>query len=809
MNQDNLIIQNDKIIKEMFERNIDIGEKLSDFEILQVLGEGGFGFVAKVKSKKNLKIYALKKIDLSKIKDLDYLKYYENEPILMKILNHPNVCKLYSSFRENTSIYLIMEFMNNGDLFTFLNTNQKLGKNINEEKLWNIFEQCLKGLVYIHSKGLIHRDIKPGNILINNEFQVKLTDFNTATFINKEKAMEFLNVQNLQNFINDGAQIGDKNFQAPEVINIEEEENNYYDDKIDVYSMGKTFCCLAFYQIEFPPNAYNIYSKELIDIIKRMLDPNRYTRPNSSQLYNYFIKEYVEKYIYISGLKSCINCLSLYSSLNNYFLTNGENIGPLNEISVQLNKIIQDLNLKNKNLYEYNLHNKSYNYLLYELRDLFYKNGLMKIGNGNNEIKPISIINFLLKKLHEELNTKKLNIGRNYLLKFIKRNDRKQEAYDNFMLFFNINFDSIISNNFFSLIKTKRICRECNSVDYLFNMFSFIPFNIKILTDQYPQKNDLNIYDAFICLNKNYLLLDKRKFITCQNCNNHTSHNEFKQFYNLPKNLIIIFDRGENNQYKYFINFDQKLNLSKYVESFYQKNNNVIYDLLGIICREELQYNNNDNKMKIREKYISFTLCKDDNLYLNSDNNQKYNLNQIKNIGNVIGLFYYCDYVEPNYVSNDIQNLIDKANLSNIFNINQNNQYIRINSQDNIYNENNMNNINLLNNNIFNQNNQFNNNNNFGNNEINQNNNYFNNGSNRINLININNPLYQNNGNNMLNMFNNNNNNIFNQNSNNINYYNNMNNNLFNRINMNYNNDQNIFLNNQINENNKFMNNKY
>ena len=92
---------------------------------------------------------------------------------------------------EGNNIYMIMEFMDNGDLFNFLNANLKLGKKIKEEKLWNIFEQCLKGLVYIHSKGLIHRDIKPANLLINNEGQVKLSDFNVSALTNIEKARNF------------------------------------------------------------------------------------------------------------------------------------------------------------------------------------------------------------------------------------------------------------------------------------------------------------------------------------------------------------------------------------------------------------------------------------------------------------------------------------------------------------------------------------------------------------------------------------------------------------------------------------------
>ena len=775
----------------------EIGNHLSDFEILQVLGEGGFGFVAKVKSKKNLQIYAMKKYDLSQIKDPDLLKYYENESIFMKNLNHPNICKLYSSFREENSIYMIMEFMDNGDLFTFINANMKLQKMIKEEKLWNIFEQCLNGLVYIHSKGLIHRDIKPANLLLNNEGQVKLSDFNVSALESIEKAKFFTKDQKKeQELLNIGTQVGSGSFQAPEVRDCDDE--TLYDDKVDIYSMGITFCSLAFYKVELPSNAYNIYSKELVNIIRRMLDPNKYSRPNSLQLYNDFIKAYVEKYIHSTGLKSCINCLSLYSSLIYYFLNQGDNISPLNEISFHFNKIIQALNLKKtkKNLYNSivnNPDNKSYNYLLYEFRDLLYKNGIKKFENGSNEIAPISIINLLLKKMHEELNTKRfmLGSGNNYYHKFVQRGNRKQDAYDNYMIFYNSNFESIISNNFFGLIKTKRICQECNSVDYLFNMFSYIPFNIKILVDKYPQKkNDLNLYDAFDCLNTNYVVLNERKCITCETCNIHTKHNEFKQFYNLPKNLIIFFDRGENNQYKDDINFDQKLNLTKYVECFIHCENNVVYDLLGVIIREIIP-NDNDDKIGIREKYISFTLSKNSSLYINSENNKEYDLCKIKKIGKVIGLFYYCDYVEPNFISDDI---ISQFNLNNnnnnnnfminkMFNNNQNNQNLNI-----IQNGNNVSPMNLSNN-IINSNltkNQG----NFQNNNINNQN--INNSPNNFNSNNGFNQNIMNNSNNIgsnQNIMNNSNNNGFNQNiidNSNINGFNqniinNSNNNGFNQ----------------------------
>jgi serine/threonine protein kinase len=88
------------------EENNFVGDKFSDFEVLQVLYENDFGFVAKVKSKKNLKIYAMKKTDLSLIEDQNFRKYSENEHIFMKKLDHPNVCKLYNTFKEGDIIYI-------------------------------------------------------------------------------------------------------------------------------------------------------------------------------------------------------------------------------------------------------------------------------------------------------------------------------------------------------------------------------------------------------------------------------------------------------------------------------------------------------------------------------------------------------------------------------------------------------------------------------------------------------------------------------------------------------------------------------
>ena len=97
-----------------------LGNSSEDYEILQVLGKGGFSKVLKLKSKSTYGIYAMKKVNMEKImEEQKTQKYFENEVIILKRLNNPNVCKRYNIFRDQNYLYFIMEFMNNGDLKSF------------------------------------------------------------------------------------------------------------------------------------------------------------------------------------------------------------------------------------------------------------------------------------------------------------------------------------------------------------------------------------------------------------------------------------------------------------------------------------------------------------------------------------------------------------------------------------------------------------------------------------------------------------------------------------------------------------------
>lgn len=636
----------------MIKNENDIGNKISDFDILQKLGNGSYGFVAKVRSKKNSKLYAMKISDLSKVED-DLLKYNENEGILMKKLNHKNICKCYSTFKDGNFLCMILELADNGNLYTFLISHLRLNKVIDEEKIWDISEKCIRGLVYIHSEGVIHRDIKIENILMNSEGEIKYTDFNISVVTDIGKAKNFSDDEKeLNQLINNYTKIGTPGFKAPETCN----DNNPfvpYTNKVDIFSLGKTICTLAFNKLTIPVNCYKLRSKELIDLIVGMVkeDPNK--RPSSKQLYNTFIRAYVEKYFRSTGLISVINCLSLYDSFRNFFVNEGSTIHSSNEVSYLFHKIITSFleeSIQNNTSYSYIFDEpdkEKFSNYLYQFRETLYKNGLKKDEAHKYELDPIPLIRFILVKIHEELNTKKSMNGSNYFKAISNTNNPKKDALFNYLNFYKNNFKSIISDDFFGIIKRKKICLKCETFRYLYHMIDSIHFDLDVLLQINPKGNGLRISDCFDCLNKKFLALDESCKIPCNACQQFTKHNIFKQFYYLPKNLIICFDRGSNYHNKIFIDFDIQLNLTKDAE-FFLYNGIFIYDLLGIICRIEEKTDNNG----MREKYISFTRKNKSEQFIEFDfYNQKeniYSLEQIKKFGLVVALFYFCENV-PNY----------------------------------------------------------------------------------------------------------------------------------------------------------------
>ena len=173
------------------------------------IGRGAFSDVYMGYDHNNCITVAIKKIDAVKYERT--IIYFEREIAIMKTLDHINIIKLYNNFYKEGNLYIILEYCPNGSL-------SSISKPISEELAQNYFLQMLSAIRYIRSKGITHRDIKPDNILLDANGQLKLSDFGFALY----------SYNNLMH-----TTCGSPLYMAPEVI-----RGETYNDKADLWSLG-------------------------------------------------------------------------------------------------------------------------------------------------------------------------------------------------------------------------------------------------------------------------------------------------------------------------------------------------------------------------------------------------------------------------------------------------------------------------------------------------------------------------------------------------------------------------------------------
>ena len=292
----------------------EIGNDIKDFIILKILSKSDCGLVVKVKSKKNQKIYAMKVSKLNLAKNIGKFKNYNNQLIFLKNLNHENICKYYTHFedKENNILYIIMEYIDNGNFLTLKETFKSTKEEIINEKLLKIFLDCMDALTYLHSKGVMHRDIKLENFVLDNRNKAKIIDFKMAAIENHEKAKNFSSEEHLDT-VNHKYEIN--NCEAPELKN---ESNNLYSFKSDVYLMGIVFCNLAYLSETLPEKKGK--NEDIYDIIKKMLKQNPEERSTSSEIFDDLKDLYCRKYLSQTAIISSLECLSQFKppSFNPY-----------------------------------------------------------------------------------------------------------------------------------------------------------------------------------------------------------------------------------------------------------------------------------------------------------------------------------------------------------------------------------------------------------------------------------------------------------------------------------------------------------
>lgn len=130
---------------------------LADFEIVKTLGEGKFGLVMMARHKKTRGIYALKKIPKEMIKSHYMVDQLALEVKLQTYLNHKNILGIYGFFDDTTHLFIILEYMEQGTLYSQL----KQTKILPESKAAEIIKQITSAVEYLHDQDIAHRDIKP------------------------------------------------------------------------------------------------------------------------------------------------------------------------------------------------------------------------------------------------------------------------------------------------------------------------------------------------------------------------------------------------------------------------------------------------------------------------------------------------------------------------------------------------------------------------------------------------------------------------------------------------------------------------
>ena len=180
------------------------------------LGEGAFAKVrlaTQIHIKEKCAVKILEKKLLESSRDIQRLK---KEIKILKKLRHKNIIQLYDIMESKRNLYFVMEYCKNGELFDYIVSKKRL----KEQEACRFFQQIINGVEYLHNQGIIHRDLKPENLLLDDKFQIKISDFGLSTFFSKNNYLQ--------------TACGTPSYAPPEML----EGHEYNGEATDVWSCG-------------------------------------------------------------------------------------------------------------------------------------------------------------------------------------------------------------------------------------------------------------------------------------------------------------------------------------------------------------------------------------------------------------------------------------------------------------------------------------------------------------------------------------------------------------------------------------------
>lgn len=601
----------------------DIGNSLDDFEIMQTLGKGSYGFVSKVKSRKNQKIYAMKMIDLELVNDQQEIDLLMNEIKIIQNLNSPHIVKYYCNFQIGKKIYILMEYINNGDIKGYIQANSSMQKAISEPEIWELMYQCVSGICYIHQNNLIHRDIKPANLFLTDDKVVKIGDFGVSA--ERKVGTNFHHKYEKETLM-----IGTPLYMSPEIF-----AHQPYGSKVDVYSLGCTFYELCYFSAPrlplpavnqygeivtdlkaVPPKANkDFYSQDLKNIIDQMIEKDQNKRPKSEKIFEQIKMKYNSFQMQSSSIFCVYRCLLSYNNLVGKLKKHTQVNLPIDQIPITFT-----FNLALTNLY---MPDKQSYPIINKIRDVltYYNSTLIDPG----EIECNELIKYIIGKMSLETNHNR-TCDSPYL--FTQEDDPSSFNRDSMMKKYLLNFQnffkSFISNYFFGTLETTRTCCQCKQMRTFFENFLYLTININIALKSGFITNNENF--IFSCL-QNCPKIRVNKL--CPNCNNFTIQEEKEQIFSYPINLILYIKNDDENN---LVNLIYPLILNLQCTS--NPMANVSYNLKAVIqkCVQNGQ-----------KTYCCCFSCNQNWCVANGYNMMNTTDSPYKcNLGNVVMLFYSC-----------------------------------------------------------------------------------------------------------------------------------------------------------------------
>jgi len=239
-----------------------VGKVIGKYQIIEEIGRGGMATVYKAWDSINQRYVALKVLPPYFQHDAEFIKRFRREAVAAAKLDHPNIVKVYEAGEEGGINYIAMEYIEGGSL-----QRRLTGKPLDLSTAISIVSQIGSALAYAHKRGIIHRDVKPSNILLTEEGRALLSDFGIAR------------VSEYGGITRTGTLIG-----TPEYMSPEQAEGEEVDHRSDIYSLGIVLYQMLTGRVPFTG-----------DTPLAVLHKQIYEKPTSPRVLNPMIPAEVEK----------------------------------------------------------------------------------------------------------------------------------------------------------------------------------------------------------------------------------------------------------------------------------------------------------------------------------------------------------------------------------------------------------------------------------------------------------------------------------------------------------------------------------